>query len=173
MDRRDFFRMTAAGVFAARASSDSEPPDAPNIVIIYADDMGYGDLSCYGSGISTPNIDQLAREGMLFTHYYSASPVCSPSRAALMTGRYPLRVGTPNVLSPEDPYGLPLTEMTLAESLKAVQYKTICIGKWHLGDLPQFMPTNRGFDEFYGLPYSNDQQPSVLMHNTEVIEEPV
>jgi arylsulfatase len=135
--------------------------------------MGYGDLSCYGSGISTPNIDQLAREGMLFTHYYSASPVCSPSRAALMTGRYPVRVGIPNVLSPEDPYGLPLTEMTLAELLKTVQYKTICIGKWHLGDLPQFMPTNRGFDEFYGLPYSNDQEPSVLMHNTEVIEEPV
>src|SRR5215471_19946192 len=104
--RRDFMRITAAGFLSAKARR-AAPQRRPNIVIIYADDMGYGDLSCYGSGISTPNIDQLAREGMLFTHYYSASPVCSPSRAALMTGRYPVRVGIPNVLSPEDPYGLP------------------------------------------------------------------
>src|SRR5215470_12230070 len=150
MNRRDFFRLTAAGVFAARASSDSEPPNAPNIVIIYADDMGYGDLSCYGSGISTPNIDAIAREGMRFTHFYSSSPVCSPSRAALMTGRYPVRVGIPSVLFPNDTYGLPPSEVTMAEVLKTSQYKTMCIGKWHLGSLPQYLPTNHGFDEFFG-----------------------
>jgi arylsulfatase A-like enzyme len=173
MNRREFLGLTAAGVLTARTSGDNEPPKQPNIVIIYVDDMGYGDLSCYGSCISTPNIDRLAKEGTRFTHYYSASPVCSPSRAALMTGRYPVRVGIPNVLSPEDVYGLPASEVTLAELLKTVHYNTICIGKWHLGSEPQFLPINRGFDEFFGLPYSNDQLPSVLMHNNDIIEEPV
>jgi arylsulfatase A-like enzyme len=144
----------------------------PNVVLIYADDLGYGDLSCYGSGISTPNIDQIAREGMRFTHFYSASPVCSPSRAALMTGRYPVRVGIPSVLFPSDTYGLPPNEMTMAEVLKTSQYKTMCIGKWHLGSLPQYLPTNRGFDEFFGMLCSNDQEPTVLLHDAQVIEEP-
>jgi arylsulfatase len=163
--------MTAAGLFSGTAGDVQQQP--PNIVIIYADDLGYGDLSCYGSGIITPNIDQLANEGMRFTHFYSASPVCSPSRAALMTGRYPARVGVPNVLAPDDTYGLPLTEMTMAELLKTVGYKTACVGKWHLGDLPQLLPTSRGFDEYFGIPYSNDQWPSVLLQGMQVVEEPV
>jgi len=175
MDRRDFIRVTAAGILTAGVAEVAEPSRQrrPNIVLIYADDLGYGDLGCYGSAISTPNIDRLSREGMRFTHFYSASPVCSPSRAALMTGRYPSRVGIPSVLFPEDTYGLPLTEMTMAELVKSKQYQTMCLGKWHLGTIPESMPTNRGFDEFFGMPYSNDQAPSVLMSGMQVIEEPV
>jgi arylsulfatase A len=176
IDRRDFVRISAAGLLSAsagRSAQPQQPQQPPNIVLIYVDDMGYGDLSCYGSGISTPNIDRLASEGMRFTHYYSASPVCSPSRAALMTGRYPVRVGVPSVLTPADTYGLPITEMTMGELVKTVGYRTACVGKWHLGDLPQLLPPNRGFDEYYGIPYSNDQFPSILIQNTHVIEEPV
>ena len=165
-------RITAAGFLSAKARRAASQR-RPNIVIIYADDMGYGDLSCYGSNISTPNIDQLAKEGMQFTHFYSAAPICSPSRAALMTGRYPARVGVPAGLQPEDTYGLPTTEMTMGELLKRAGYKTACIGKWHLGDVPQLLPSNRGFDEYYGIPYSNDQAPSILLQNAQVIEEPV
>ncbi len=172
IDRRDFVRITAAGLLSV-TTGRTATERLPNIVLIYADDMGYGDLSCYRSAISTPNIDQLASEGMRFTHFYSASPVCSPSRAALMTGRYPARVGVPGVLAPTDTYGLPLSEMTIAELVKTAGYKTACIGKWHLGDVPQLLPSNRGFDEYYGIPYSNDQLPSVLMQNSQVIEQPV
>src|SRR5205807_3327761 len=106
-------------------------------------------------------------------HFNSASPVCSPARAALMTGRYPTRVGIPTVMWPRDNYGLPDVEMTMAQTLKAVGYSTMCVGKWHLGSLPQFLPTNRGFDEYYGIPYSSDMSPSVLLHNTDVAEKPV
>src|ERR1051326_1725356 len=174
LDRREFVRITAAGLLSVTTSGTVTAGERlPNIVFIYSDDLGYGDLSCYGSGISTPNIDQLASEGMRFTHFYSASPVCSPSRAALMTGRYPARVGVPNVLAPTDTYGLQTTEMTIAELVKTAGYKTACIGKWHLGDRPQLMPRYRGFDEYYGIPYSNDQLPSILMANMRVIEEPV
>ena len=100
--------------------------------MIYADDLGYGDLSCYGSPIATPNLDRMAEEGARFTNFYSASPVCSPSRAALLTGRYPTRVEVPVVLGPGEP-GLPDSETTLAQVLKAAGYRTACIGKWHLG----------------------------------------
>jgi arylsulfatase A-like enzyme len=143
----------------------------PNVVLIYADDLGYGDLSCYGSRISTPHLDRMAEQGIRFTDFYSASSVCSPSRAALLTGRYPLRVGVPRVLDPADPGGLPASETTIAEMLKSIGYATSCIGKWHLGRQPGFLPTDRGFDEYFGIPYSNDMWPRVLMHNTEVIEE--
>jgi len=125
----------------------------PNIVMIYADDLGYGDLSCYGSPIATPNIDRLAEEGARFTNFYSASPVCSPSRAALLTGRYPTRVEVPVVLSPGDP-GMADGETTVAQALGAAGYRTACIGKWHLGSQTRYLPTNRGFDEFFGVPYS-------------------
>ena len=144
----------------------------PNIVLIYCDDLGYGDLGCYGSSIPTPHLDRMAAEGMRFTQFYSANPVCSPSRAALLTGRYPTRVGVPRVLFPNDTTGLPDDEMTIAQVLKASGYKTMCVGKWHLGRLPEFLPTNRGFDEYFGIPYSNDMSPRPLMHNLEILEEP-
>ncbi|MBT4816137.1 MAG: sulfatase-like hydrolase/transferase, partial [Lentisphaerae bacterium] len=129
----------------------------PNIVIIFADDLGYGDLSCYGSEtIATPNLDRLASEGLRFTNFYATAPFCSPSRASMLTGRYPCRTGVPLVLFPLEKTGLPAEEVTIADLMKEEGYATICIGKWHLGTEPQFHPTNHGFDEWYGLPYSND-----------------
>src|SRR6185312_16054202 len=127
---------------------------------------------CYGSKIHTPNLDRLASEGIRFTNFNSADPVCSPSRAALLTGRYPTQVGVPRVLFPKDPGGLNLDEKTLANVLKDRGYKTACVGKWHLGRPNEYMPTNRGFDEYLGIPYSNDMNPRVLIHNTDVIENP-
>ncbi len=139
--------------------------------MIYADDLGYGDLGCYGSRIPTPNLDRMAGEGMRFTQFSSANPVCSPSRAALLTGRYPTRVNVPRVLYPTDSVGLPDSETTIAQMLKKIGYRTMCVGKWHLGHLPQYLPTNRGFDEYFGIPYSNDMNPRLLLHNTEVVEQ--
>ena len=167
--RRDFLR-TAGAALAAPLIAAASPP--PNIIFIYADDLGYGDLGCYGSNLRTPNLDRMASEGMRFTQFYSANPVCSPSRAALLTGRYPTRVGVPRVLFPTDSTGLPDSETTIAQVLKQRSYKTMCIGKWHLGHLPQFLPTRRGFDEYFGIPYSNDMKPRPLLHNTETLEEP-
>jgi arylsulfatase len=169
LDRRDFLKTAAAAFFVPLLQAAERPP---NIIFIYADDLGYGDLACYGSSIPTPNLDRMAAEGIRFTQFYSANPVCSPSRAALLTGRYPTRVGVPRVLFPSDTTGLPDSEMTIAQMLKAKGYKTMCIGKWHLGHLPQFLPTNRGFDEYFGIPYSNDMNPRPLMHNLETLEEP-
>jgi arylsulfatase len=148
-------------------------PRPPNIVLILADDLGYGDLGCYGSSLRTPNVDRVAGEGVRFTQFYSGNPFCSPSRAALLTGRYPTRVGVPRVLNPRDTTGLPDSETTLAQVLKRQSYRTMCIGKWHLGHLPRYLPTNRGFDGYFGIPYSNDMEPVVLLRNTEKIEEPV
>jgi arylsulfatase A len=145
----------------------------PNIVFILCDDLGFGDLGCYGSKIVTPNLDRMAAEGVRFTNFSAADPVCSPSRAALLTGRYPTQVGVPRVLFPQDKGGLNLDQTTLANVLKAQNYKTICIGKWHLGRPTEYLPTSRGFDEYFGIPYSNDMNPRVLMRNTEVVENPV
>ena len=156
---------------ASQLSAASSKP--PNIVLILCDDLGYGDLGCYGSKIHTPNLDRMAAEGVRFTNFCSADPVCSPSRAALLTGRYPTRVGVPTVFFPQDTAGLSLQEKTLADLLKARNYKTICIGKWHLGRPAEYLPTRRGFDEYFGIPYSNDMNPRVLMHNDEVVEESV
>jgi arylsulfatase A len=114
----------------------------------------------------------MAQDGVLLRHFNSAGPVCSPSRAGLLTGRYPTRVGIVDVLFPNDSNGLPASETTIAGVLKPLGYRSMCVGKWHLGSQPQFLPTNRGFDEFYGLPYSHDMSPLPLMHNTEAIEEP-
>ena len=147
----------------------------PNIILVLADDLGYGDLSVNGSRlISTPNIDQLAREGVRFTSFYASANVCTPSRAGLLTGRYAIRSGLGhNVIDPEDEYGLPASETTLAEILQQAGYRTALIGKWHLAHAPEHWPTRHGFDEFFGLPYSNDMQPLALYRGDEAIEEPV
>jgi arylsulfatase A-like enzyme len=169
--RRHFLKALAAGTSLA-VSARAEITGPPNIVLIMADDLGYGDLSCYGSKIQTPCIDRLAQEGIRFTQFNSASPVCSPSRASWLTGRYPTRVGIPRVLSETDTYGLPASETTMAQMLKNAGYGTACVGKWHLGSVPEFMPTNRGFDEFFGIPYSTDQGKRPLMQGLQVLEAP-
>ena len=139
--------------------------DKPNFVIIFTDDQGYGDLSCYGGDhISTPRIDQMAAEGAKLTSFYVAAPVCTPSRAALMTGCYPKRVDMARgsdfaVLLAGDSKGLNPDEITIAEVLKSAGYKTGMFGKWHLGDQPEFLPTRQGFDEFFGIPFSHDIHP--------------
>ena len=159
---------------------------APNYVLIFCDDLGYGDLGCYGSKKNrTPRIDQLAREGMRFTDFYSSSPVCTPSRASLMTGCYARRVGMHEdftghwVLIPRSRRGLSPNELTLPEALKTEGYTTACIGKWHLGDQPPHLPTAHGFDEYFGIPYSNDMAnkrrgdpPLPLVKQKSVIEAP-
>ena len=133
----------------------------PNFVIIFADDLGYGDLGTYGNPtILTPNLDKMAYEGQKWTNFYVGASVCTPSRAALLTGRLPVRSGMANsktrVLFPNSKNGLPASEITLAEQLKKAGYKTACIGKWHLGHKEQYLPTNNGFDYYFGIPYSND-----------------
>jgi arylsulfatase len=140
--------------------------------VIAADDLGYGDLSCYGSNIATPNIDSLAQQGMQFTQCNSASPVCSPARAGILTGRYPNRYGIPRVLDVTDTHGLPASETTIAQMVKPAGYATMAVGKWHLGSVQPYMPFNKGFDDWYGIPYSIDQGSRPLMHNTDVIEAP-
>jgi arylsulfatase A-like enzyme len=143
----------------------------PNFVIILTDDQGYNDLSCFGgTHVNTQNIDQMAKEGVRLTSFYVAAPVCSPSRAALMTGSYPKRIGMATgstfiVLLPNDKVGLNPNEITIAEVLKEQGYETGMFGKWHLGDQPEFLPTRQGFDEFFGIPYSNDLDPFNPMHN--------
>ena len=141
-------------------------------MLILADDLGFGDLSCYGSDIATPNIDAMAASGVRFNHFYSASPVCSPSRAALMTGRYSTRVSVSDVLLAADQSGLSLTETTIPQVLKASKYATACIGKWHLGTGDAYHPMQRGFDQFYGLPYSNDMSPLPLIDGRNTVEQP-
>jgi arylsulfatase A len=170
LNRRSFLASTGVALASQLAEAQSRKP---NIALILCDDLGYGDLGCYGSKILTPNLDRMAAAGVRFTNFSSADPVCSPSRAALLTGRYPTQVGVPRVIFPRDKNGLNLDETTLANVLKAQNYKTICIGKWHLGRPVEYLPTNRGFDEYFGIPYSNDMNPRVLMHNTDVIEDPV
>lgn len=139
--------------------------EKPNFVIIFTDDQGYGDLSCFGGKhISTPRIDQMATEGSRLTSFYVAAPVCTPSRAALMTGCYPKRIDMATgsnfgVLLAGDTKGLHPDEITIAEILKAVGYRTGIFGKWHLGDQPEFLPTKQGFDEYFGIPYSHDIHP--------------
>ncbi|MEX0720750.1 MAG: sulfatase [Balneolaceae bacterium] len=134
--------------------------DAPNIIIIFTDDQGYVDVGSYGAeGYETPNLDRMADEGMRFTSFYVAASVCTPSRAALLTGRYPMRTGLPSVIFPRHEIGLNSDELTLAELLSQENYATQAIGKWHLGAHPDFFPTNHGFDHFFGIPYSSDMSP--------------
>ncbi|MCM2369620.1 sulfatase-like hydrolase/transferase [Aporhodopirellula aestuarii] len=152
-------------VSATTLVSNAIETTRPNFVIIFTDDQGYGDLSCYGAKhVSTPRIDQMAAEGSRLTNFYVAAPVCTPSRAALMTGCYPKRIEMATgsnfgVLLASDRKGLNPEEITIAEVLKSAGYKTGMFGKWHLGDQPEFLPTRQGFDEFFGLPYSHDIHP--------------
>jgi arylsulfatase A-like enzyme len=132
----------------------------PNVVIVFADDLGYGDIGCFGNkSIRTPNIDRLATEGVRFTDFYVAQAVCSASRTALLTGCYPNRVGILGALGPNAQHGIHDNETTIAEVLKAKGYATAIYGKWHLGHHRQFLPTRHGFDDYFGLPYSNDMWP--------------
>lgn len=136
------------------------PSKFPNVVLILMDDMGYGDLSCYGAlQYKTPNLDEMAKNGIRFTNYLSPQAVCTASRAGLLTGCYPNRIGMSGALFPNSKKGLNPSETTLAELFKQKGYSTAIFGKWHLGDNKEFMPLQQGFDEFYGLPYSNDMWP--------------
>ncbi len=162
---------------AARAA------ERPNIVLVFVDDLGYGDLGSYGHpNIRTPRLDRMAAEGIRLTSFYAAAPVCTPSRAALMTGRYPIRFGLAGNLGPDSEGGLPAEERTLAEALQARGYRTAAVGKWHLGSVLGYFPTDHGFDTYLGLPYSNDMIPpwvdtdrplSLFRNTTPTDEQPV
>lgn len=159
------------------APSLAQNASSPNVVIIFADDLGYGDLGTYGHPtIMTPNLDRMAAEGMKFTQFYSAASVCTPSRAALLTGRLPVRSGMASdqrrVLFPDSKLGIPADEITIAEALKEEGYATAAVGKWHLGHLPPYLPTNNGFDTYYGIPYSNDMDRVVGGEWKEIFWEP-
>ena len=140
--------------------SEKENSNTPNIVIIFMDDMGYGDISNFGAiNYKTPNLDKLVNNGMLFTNFYSAQAVCSASRAGLLTGTYPNRIGISGALMPYSNIGIHKNEKTIAEIVKEKGYATAIFGKWHLGHHKKFLPTNHGFDTYLGIPYSNDMWP--------------
>lgn len=186
ISRRNFLGAAALTTAATMLSPRAQAQAKPNIVIIFTDDQGYNDLSCFGSTtIKTPNIDRIATEGMRFTDFYVAAPVCTPSRAALLTGCYPQRnsmavtprghgdrLRTGLVLFPDsDGIGLNPDEITIASLLRDTGYKTGCVGKWHLGHTEPFLPTNHGFDSYFGIPYSNDMNPAPILRNAEVFIE--
>ena len=194
------FLLTLSACTTKQKQKKHQEQKPPNFIIIFADDLGYGDLGVYGHPtIKTPNLDRMAHEGQKWTNFYAGASVCTPSRAALLTGRLPIRSGMSSnknrVLFPDSKNGLPASEITLAEQLKTVGYATACIGKWHLGHKEQYLPTNNGFDYYFGIPYSNDmdkiagkpywdywKQPDdsiktehfnvPLLRNTEIIERP-
>ena len=157
--------------------SSAQTPAArpPNVIVILADDLGYGDIGAFAeTPIATPRLDAMAAEGAMLTDFYASANVCTPSRAGLLTGRYPMRTGlAKSVLFPDAETGLPPEEITIAELLKARGYATLQVGKWHLGSKPPFWPTSQGFDEFFGVSYSNDMSPFRLYRGTEIVEEPV
>jgi arylsulfatase A-like enzyme len=182
-------------LFLITCQNNSTQSAKPNFIVIFCDDLGYGDLGVFGHPtIKTPNLDRLANEGQKWTNFYAAASVCTPSRAGLLTGRLPVRSGMASskrrVLFPDSKGGLPSDETTIAEILKQKNYATACVGKWHLGHLPQYLPTEHGFDFYYGIPYSNDmdrvaergikifENPKSeywnvpILHNKEIIERP-
>ena len=189
----------------SKSEAQNTDQTKPNVIVIFTDDQGYGDLSSYGApNIRTPHLDRMASEGQKWTNFYTAASVCTPSRAGLVTGRYPVRSGMASdvtrVLFPDSKGGLPEQEITIAEQVKKAGYQTALIGKWHLGHHEQYLPTNHGFDYYYGIPYSNDMDQTAenpqrgnyidgyfefadehipieyynvpLMRNTEIIERP-
>ena len=149
----------------------------PNVIIILTDDMGYGEISCYNKNqVSTPNIDLLAGEGVRFTNFYVPTPYCAPSRASLLTGRFPLRHGMVQNPAPDagiNDIGLNASEVTMGELFQGAGYRTKCIGKWHLGHKPEYFPVKHGFDEYYGILYSNDMRPVQIVENMDTVEYPV
>ncbi|WP_194775350.1 sulfatase family protein [Pararhodonellum marinum] len=169
---KPYYRIAIIFLFIFQISckqQDENTHTLPNIVFIFADDLGYGDLSCYGAtDIATPHIDRLAAEGIKFTSFMSASPVCSPSRAGLLTGRMPQRMGINGVFFPDSFTGMDPDEITFAEILKDKGYRTGIVGKWHLGHMERFLPLNQGFDEYFGIPYSNDMASVVYLRGNEV-----
>jgi arylsulfatase A len=182
LDRRTFVK-TVAGALAtpvlgslpagAETAKPTEQPARtrpPNVIIMICDDLGSGDLGCYGSTINTPNLDRMAAEGARFTRFNTAHPICSASRAALLTGRYANRSHTVGAYFPSAKDGMDLDETTLADILKARGYKSMCIGKWHLGHLPDYLPTNRGFDSYFGVPWSDDMKPLPLIRDLTTVE---
>ena len=178
-----FYNIFCTGIivcllFGTGCNNEARPSEErpPNIVIIFADDLGYGDLGVYGHPtIQTPRLDEMASEGMKFTQFYAAASVCTPSRAALLTGRLPVRsgmAGNRRVLFPDSELGIPADEITIAEALKEKGYATAAIGKWHLGHRPDFLPTQNGFDYYYGIPYSNDMDLVARGTRAEVFRNP-
>jgi len=165
--RRTFLKnmgVTLAVAMATGSTSFAAKAKKPNFVMIFTDDQGYQDIGCFGSPlIKTPNLDKMANEGTRFTDFYSANSVCTPSRASLLTGCYPTRVSIYNVIFPYADRGLHPKEITVADMLKTKGYATACIGKWHLGHEPEFLPTRQGFDYYYGIPYSNDMHVNPKM----------
>lgn len=164
-------------VLPAVLAGGNESAEQPNIVLIFADDLGYGDLGCYGHAkFKTPVLDCMAEEGARLTDFYVPVPYCAPSRGTILTGRYPFRHGVVRNPCPDagvNDVGLPDSEVTLAEALKSAGYATSCIGKWHLGHKPQFNPLRHGFDEYLGILYSNDMRPVELIDGEKVVEYPV
>ena len=142
------------------ANTPNNREKSPNIILILTDDQGYADLGAYGAkDFETPHLDQMAKEGALLTQYYAPQAVCSASRAGILTGCYPNRIGIHNAFMPEAKKGLNPVELTMAEMLKAAGYATAIYGKWHLGDAPEFLPNEHGFEDYFGIPYSNDMWP--------------
>ena len=142
------------------ACTQESTTDPPNVVIMFVDDMGYGDIGAFGSpSYATPNLDRMAAQGVRFTDFYVSQPVCSASRASLLTGNYSNRIGIHGALGPRSSHGIHEDEVTLGELFKSQGYATAAYGKWHLGHHPQFLPSQHGFDDYYGIPYSNDMWP--------------
>lgn len=186
MNRRDFLALSsgvaAGGAISALALTPPEGRDAeatssyrnrrrpPNVILMICDDLGYGDLGCYGSNLPTPNLDAMAAEGLRCVRFNASHPICSASRAGLLTGRYGTRSNTTGAFGPHSVSGTSLDETLLSNLFHDAGYKTKAIGKWHLGDAPEYLPTNRGFDSFYGVPYSVDMKPLPLIRDTTILE---
>ncbi|NBW94538.1 MAG: arylsulfatase, partial [Bacteroidetes bacterium] len=167
ISHRAFLGAFAVWIVLLARSAWAATPSAtlkPNVVLMFIDDMGYGDIGPFGNKVNqTPHLDRMAEEGMVLTQFYVANTACTPSRAALLTGTYAQRIGMDggklSVTFPGDSRGLNPNEITLAEMLRENGYATGCFGKWHLGDQPEFMPLAQGFDTYFGIPYSNDMWP--------------
>lgn len=167
LTRRDWLRAASLAALPLARAADSRP----NILWIWCDNLAYEDLGIYsGDETRSPVINRLARQGVRFTQYYIAHTVCSPSRAALLTGRQPFRCGVVDVLRPDGPSGLPEDEITLGQALRDLGYATQAIGKWHLGDRREFLPTRRGFDHYFGIPYSMDMLPTIVYRDEEIVD---